>query len=80
LLFGGDVHVAGVSLEPSADGKLVHTMTKAESYSPMEAYAQSKLANIYFGQWLAEKEREAHPKVWITWVLPSHAPAHVGTC
>jgi hypothetical protein len=38
-------------------------MANASHYSPMEAYAQSKLANIYFGQWLAEKERSAHPKV-----------------
>jgi hypothetical protein len=53
----------GVSLQRGQDGKLTHSLQDAAQFWSFPAYFESKLANVYFGQWLAAKEA-AHKVIY----------------
>lgn len=49
----------GLPLTRGGDGKLSLPAGSPDSFSSYPCYAASKLANIYFGKWLAEREKGA---------------------
>ena len=46
---------SGVAISRVADGSFVHATADPAHYSSFGAYAESKLANVYFGRWLSQK-------------------------